>query len=169
MAWPVREDVVQNHGKSGLEQWKSELAAVVCAVTEAIGVQSILSDFSLCGHVALKSDATATIRMVHRLGLGKVRLWLLEICGYSITFIQATFESPKCQVWQTQVRHKRSTLDQNRCCVTRKRAIGSMLLLVDSIDVLLKCAAFEFVQQTVMDGVRCIVEASVSSVINFRS
>ena len=26
-----------------------------------------------CGHVAIKSDATAAIGMVHRLGLGKVR------------------------------------------------------------------------------------------------
>ena len=38
-----------------------------------MGLQSILNDFDLCGHVAIKSDATAAIRMVHRLGLGKVR------------------------------------------------------------------------------------------------
>ena len=36
-------------------------------------VQSFLGDFCLCGHVAIKSDATAAIGMVHRLGLGKVR------------------------------------------------------------------------------------------------
>ena len=31
------------------------------------------ANFCLCGHVAMKSDATAAIGMVHRLGLGKVR------------------------------------------------------------------------------------------------
>ena len=36
-------------------------------------MQSILSDFDLCGHVAIKSDATVAIGMVHRLGFGKVR------------------------------------------------------------------------------------------------
>ena len=52
---------------------ESELAAVVRAATEGRGLQSILSDFALCGHVAIKSDATASIGMVHRLGFGKVR------------------------------------------------------------------------------------------------
>ena len=46
---------------------ESELAAVVRAATEGMGLHSI------CGHVAIKSDATAAIGMVHRLGLGKVR------------------------------------------------------------------------------------------------
>ena len=35
--------------------------------------KQILSDVDLCGHVAVKSGATASIAMVHRLGLGKVR------------------------------------------------------------------------------------------------
>ena len=43
------------------------------AATEGMGLQSILNDFCLCGHVAIKSDATAAIGMVHWLGLGKVR------------------------------------------------------------------------------------------------
>ena len=43
------------------------------AATEGLGLQSILSDFDVCGHAAIKSDATAAIGMVHRLGLGKVR------------------------------------------------------------------------------------------------
>ena len=50
---------------------ESELAAVVRAATEGMGLQSILNDFCLCGHVAIESDATAAI--VHWLGLGKVR------------------------------------------------------------------------------------------------
>ena len=52
-----------------LSSGESELAAVVRAATE----RSILNDFCLCGHVAIKSDATAAIGMVHRLGSGKVR------------------------------------------------------------------------------------------------
>ena len=49
------------------------LAAVVRAATEGMGLQSILNDFCSCGHGAIKTDATAAIGMVHRLGLGKVR------------------------------------------------------------------------------------------------
>ena len=52
---------------------ESELAAVVRAATEGLGLQSVLGDFDSCGHVAVKSDATAAIGMVHRLRLGKVR------------------------------------------------------------------------------------------------
>ena len=37
------------------------------AATEGMGLQSILSDFDLCGHVATKSDAIAAIGMEHRL------------------------------------------------------------------------------------------------------
>ena len=42
-----------------LRSGESELAAVVRAATEGMGLQSILNDFCLCGHVAIKSDATA--------------------------------------------------------------------------------------------------------------
>ena len=61
-------------GVLALSSGESELAAVVRAATEGVGLQSILNDFSLCGHVAIKSNATAAIGMdVHQLGLGKVR------------------------------------------------------------------------------------------------
>ena len=56
-----------------LSSGESELAAVVRAATAGMGLQSILNDFCLCGHVAIKPDATAAIGMVHRLVLGKVR------------------------------------------------------------------------------------------------
>ena len=59
-------------GVLALSSGESELAAVVRAATEGLGLQSILNDFCLCGHVAIKSDATAAIGTVHRLGLGKV-------------------------------------------------------------------------------------------------
>ena len=60
-------------GVLALSSGESELAAVVRAATEGMGLQSLLGDFDLCGHVAIKSNATAAIGMVHRLGLGKVR------------------------------------------------------------------------------------------------
>ena len=74
--------MVQNDGFLALSSGESELAA-----TEGFGLQSILGDFDLCGHVAVKSDATAAIGMVHRLGLGKVRhlavgdLWIQHPFG----------------------------------------------------------------------------------------
>ena len=46
---------------------ESEQAPVVMPTTEGMGLQSILSDFSLRGHVAIKSDATSATGMVHRL------------------------------------------------------------------------------------------------------
>ena len=60
-------------GILALSSGESELAAVVRAATEGLGLQSILNDSDLCGHVAIKSDATAAIGMVHRLESGKVR------------------------------------------------------------------------------------------------
>ena len=60
-------------GILALGSGESELASVVRAATQCLGLQSILSDFDFCGHVAIKSDATAALGMVHRLGLGKVR------------------------------------------------------------------------------------------------
>ena len=56
-----------------LRRGESELAAVVRAATEGLGLQSILSDFDLWGHVSIKPDAKAAIGIVHRLGLGTVR------------------------------------------------------------------------------------------------
>ena len=67
------ESVVQNDEVLVPNSGESKLAAVVRAATEGLGLQSILSDFDLCGHVAIKSDATAAIGMVHRLGEGKLR------------------------------------------------------------------------------------------------
>ena len=74
MEWPVCDSVVQKTMRIlTLSDGESELAAVIRAATEGVGLQSFLSFFGLCGHVAMKSDATAAIGMVHRLGSGKVR------------------------------------------------------------------------------------------------
>ena len=77
LQWEVWRCGVVNWSKTmevALSSGESELAAVVRAATEGMGLQSILNDFCLCGHAAIKSDATAAIGMVHWLGLGKVRL-----------------------------------------------------------------------------------------------
>ena len=44
------------------------------------------------------------------------------------------FDSPKCQDWRIQATHKPSTLGWNHCCATRKRAIGSLSLMMTSRD-----------------------------------
>ena len=63
-------------GVRALSSGESELAAVVRAATEGLGLQPSLGD--LCGHVAIKADATAAIGMVRRLGLEKVRHLAVE-------------------------------------------------------------------------------------------
>ena len=57
-------------GVLALSSGDSELAAFVRAATERSGLQSILNEFDLCGHVAIKSDATLATGMAHPLGLG---------------------------------------------------------------------------------------------------
>ena len=56
-----------------LSSGESELAAVVKAAAEGLGLQSILADFGFSTQITIKSDATAAIGMVKRQGLGKVR------------------------------------------------------------------------------------------------
>ena len=56
-----------------LSSGESELGAVVKGATEGLGIRALLEDFGFAGQVALRSDASAAIGIVHRLGLGKVR------------------------------------------------------------------------------------------------
>ena len=118
--------LVETLGVLALSSGESELAAVERAATEGMGLQSILNDFCLCGHVAIKSDATAAIGMVHRLGL--------ETCGCSTMLVQGKFDSPKCQDWRIRAMHKPSISGGNHCCATRKRVIGSLSLMMTSRD-----------------------------------
>ena len=67
MEWSTRESVVRNWGSLALSSGESEMAPVVRAATEGMGLQAILNDFCFCGHVAIKSDAIAAIGIVHRL------------------------------------------------------------------------------------------------------
>ena len=76
-----------------LSSGESELAAVVRGTTEALGVQALLKDFGIDVAISLKSDATAAIGIVKRLGLGRVRhlsvadLWVqqkLRQGGFSV-------------------------------------------------------------------------------------
>ena len=65
-------------GVLALSSGESELAAVVRAATEGLGLQSILRDSDLCGHVAINSDATAATEMVHRFESRKVQHLAVE-------------------------------------------------------------------------------------------
>ena len=106
-------------GVLALSSGESELAAVARAPTEGLELQSILSDIDLCGHVAIKSDDTAAIGMVHRLGIGKVRR-----LAVGDLWVQHLVRSGTIRVSKMREMHKQSTLDQNYCCAIRKRAIG---------------------------------------------
>ena len=67
-----------------LSTGEAELMAVVKGTTEALGLQALLVDLGQETKVAVKSDATAAIGIVGRLGLGKVRhlsvanLWIQQ-------------------------------------------------------------------------------------------
>ena len=50
-------------GVLALGSGESELAAVVRAATEGLGLQSSLSDFDLCGHVAIKSSLKQLLQL----------------------------------------------------------------------------------------------------------
>ena len=56
-----------------LSSGEAELGAVVKGACEGLGVQSALKDLGFVVKVHLRSDATAAIGIVERLGLGKVR------------------------------------------------------------------------------------------------
>ena len=56
-----------------LSSGESELAAVTKAAAEALGVQSVLSDFGVTVKLEIHSDATAAIGICKRQGLGRVR------------------------------------------------------------------------------------------------
>ena len=133
--WPIRESAwSKTVGVLALSSGESELAAVVRAVTEGMGLHSILNDFCLCGHVAIKSDATAAIWMVHRPGLGKLRHLVVGDLRVQHHVRSGKFEFPKCQVWRIRAMHKPSILGRNHCCATRKLAIGSLSLMMASRD-----------------------------------
>ena len=56
-----------------LSSGEAELLSIVRASTEALGLRSIYADFGVLMKLTVKSDATAAIGMVARLGLGRVR------------------------------------------------------------------------------------------------
>ena len=56
-----------------LSSGEAELGAVVRGATEGLGITALLGDFGLTCPMVIRSDATAAIGMVKRLGLGRVR------------------------------------------------------------------------------------------------
>ena len=67
-----------------LSSGEAELGAVVRGATESLGLKSIVADFLWDVTLTIRSDATAAIGIVARLGLGKVRhlavndLWIQQ-------------------------------------------------------------------------------------------
>ena len=68
-----------------LSSAESELAAIVKASGEGIGIQSMLLDFGVTTKLVVRSDATAAIGICKRAGLGRVRhlatgdLWIQQL------------------------------------------------------------------------------------------
>ena len=56
-----------------LSSGEAELMAVVKGTTEVMGLKALLADLGIEARMAVRSDATAAIGIVSRLGLGKVR------------------------------------------------------------------------------------------------
>ena len=56
-----------------LSSGEAELMAVVRGTTEAMGLQALFKDLGMSAKIAVRSDATAAIGIVSRVGLGKVR------------------------------------------------------------------------------------------------
>ena len=67
-----------------LSSGEAELAATVRGGTESLGMLAVMADFGFVAGIAMESDATASIGMVRRLGLGRVRhlavgdLWIQQ-------------------------------------------------------------------------------------------
>ena len=69
--WPIRESVVQDCGRPGPEQRRVRIGSG--GSNRRYGTAVNFERLLFVCHVAIRSDATAAIGMVHRLGLGKVR------------------------------------------------------------------------------------------------
>ena len=95
----------------------------VKAWSRTMGILALSCGESELAAVAIKSDATAAIGMVHRLGLGKVSTF-----GCWKSMVQHHVRSGKIRVSKMSglenLSDAQSTLGQNHCCATRKRVIG---------------------------------------------
>ena len=106
-----------------LSSGECELAAVVRAATEGMGLQSILSDVDLCGHVAIECNRSNRECPPARIG-EKSDIRLLETGGCNTMLVQGKFEFPKCRGWRIRAMRKPSILDQNHYYAMRMRVIG---------------------------------------------
>ena len=56
-----------------LSSGEAELAAIVRATSEGLGIQAMMEEFGIPVNLVIKSDAVAAIGIVKRQGLGRVR------------------------------------------------------------------------------------------------
>ena len=79
-----------------LSSGEAELLSIVKASVEALGLQSLMLDFGIKVELEVRSDATAAIGMVARLGLGKVRH--LSVSDLWVQYKARTGEIPYSKV-----------------------------------------------------------------------
>ena len=93
--WAIRESVVQDYGSPGPEQRRVRIGSGGEGSNGRYGTAVNFERF-LCGMWQLiKSDATATIGMVHRLGVGKVRHLAVGDLWCDTMLVQGKFDFPK--------------------------------------------------------------------------
>ena len=70
--WPIRESVVQDYGSPGPEQRRVRIGSGGGGQQRKVWDSSqFLNDLCSCGHVAIRSDATAAVGMVPPARIGK--------------------------------------------------------------------------------------------------
>ena len=74
--WTKKQQVVS------LSSAESELYAAVKTASEGLGVQSVAKDLGISCGLNLHLDASATMCLVNRRGLGKRSTATCRICGY---------------------------------------------------------------------------------------
>ena len=86
----------RNQKTIALSSGEAELYAIVSGISEAIRIQSLISDLGVNTKITCFTDSNAAIRIVKRAGVGKVRhmnikfLWVQEALAEGRLTIQGT-------------------------------------------------------------------------------
>ena len=124
-------------GVLALSSGESELAAVVRAATEGMGLQSILNDFCFCGHAAINQIRRNRRQSGWFTGSEweKSDIWLLETCGSNTMLVQGKFEFPKMSGLENPSDAQTKYLGpEPLLCHTKTCFWGSLSLMMTSRD-----------------------------------
>ena len=112
-----------------LSTGEAELMAVVKGTTEALGLQALLRDLGKEVKVAIRSDATAVIGIVARVGLGKVRhlsvadLWIQQAARAGrVEYSKVPGQINPADMFTKAV--DRDTLERHSCCIGQEARRG---------------------------------------------